>query len=175
MKLVKNFWSSSFLKLSLTSRELYKIHNRATTNELQQTVDWGPVKPRPMEIELNKKPSASELLALFAQTSWANQRDHASVTKMLISDDLTVCLREANKLIGFGRIISDGCFRGILDDIIVDAAFRGKGYGSVIIRELLELGKDLEEIFLNANYNALDYYTKFGFVKFNGLTMIRKS
>ncbi len=128
-----------------------------------------------MEVEINKKPGAQELLELFLQTSWANRRSHESVSKMLNNNDLIVCLRHSGKLIGFGRIISDGCFRGILDDIIVDTAFRGKGYSSIIIKELLRLGENIEEIFLNANPILLDYYSKYGFVKFTGLTMVRRS
>ena len=128
-----------------------------------------------MVIEINTKPGVNELMELFSQTSWAKKRNYASVSKMLSSDDLTVCLRDANRLIGYGRIITDGCFRGLLDDIIVDSGYRGKGCGTIIMHELLQLAENIEELFLNANHELLEYYSKYGFVKFTGLTMVRRS
>lgn len=127
-----------------------------------------------MNIEINKKPNANELFELFSQTTWAKERKHEIIVQMLKSNDLTVCLRDSNKLIGYGRIITDGCCRGLLDDIIIDSSCRNKGYGSIIMHELLKLSENIDEVFLNAGHNLHDYYSKFGFENFTGLTMIRK-
>lgn len=128
-----------------------------------------------LKIEINKKPNVNELLELFSQATWAKDRNHDSVLQMLKSNDLTICLRDSNKLIGYGRIITDSCFRGLLDDIIVDTSYRGKGYSSIIMNELLKLANNIDEIFLNADYNLFDYYSKYGFEKFTGLTMVKRS
>lgn len=90
-------------------------------------------------------------------------------------DDLVVCIRESGKLVGYGRIITDACFRGLLDDVIVDESCRGKGYGTLIVKSLLDLAADVDEIFLNANDSLLEYYSQYGFEKFNGLTMLRQN
>ena len=42
-------------------------------------------------------------------------------------------IRSNAKLIGFGRAITEGVYRALIDDIIIDAAYRKKGLGRVII------------------------------------------
>jgi hypothetical protein len=42
------------------------------------------------------------------------------------------------------------------------------------MNELLILASDIDEIFLNANNNLLEYYSRYGFKKFAGLTMVKK-
>lgn len=127
-----------------------------------------------MIIEKNKNPGVDELMNLFSQTTWAKDRNKERIIQMLESDDLTICLRDSKKLIGYGRIISDGCFRALLDDIIVDTSYRGKGFGTIIMNELLKLAINIDEIFLNTNHTLFNYYSKYGFEKFTGLTMIKK-
>mgnify|MGYP006158783333 CR=1 FL=1 len=70
-------------------------------------------------IEKNIQPTADELINLFSQTTWANGRNKYKIEKALKRDDLVVCIRESGKLVGYGRIITDACFRGLLDDVIV--------------------------------------------------------
>jgi predicted GNAT family N-acyltransferase len=127
-----------------------------------------------MIIETNNNPGAKELLNLFSQTTWAKDRSEESIKQMLKSNDLKVCLRDSNKLIGFGRIITDGCYRGLLDDIIIDTSYRGKGYSTLLMNELLKLASNIDVIFLNASPTLFDYYSKYGFEKYTGLTMIKK-
>ena len=44
-------------------------------------------------------------------------------------------------LVGFGRALSDGVFRGVLWDIIIDKEHQGKGYGKLIVENLLNSKK----------------------------------
>ena len=128
-----------------------------------------------MNIENNKKPSVKELMNLFSQTTWAKDRSSTRVSQMISNNNISVCIRIDGKLIGYGRIISDGCFRGLLDDIIVDESFRGKGYSTIIMNELLTLSENIDEIFLNAGHELYNFYQKYGFEKFTGLTMIKRN
>lgn len=124
-----------------------------------------------MTIEINKKPGANELMSLFFQTSWAKDRDPKRVEKMLETDQLSVCIRIEGKLIAYGRILTDGCFRGLLDDIVVDEFLRGKGYGGLLVKELIKLAENIDVLFLNADPEMESFYSRYGFRKFGGLTM----
>ena len=42
-----------------------------------------------------------------------------------------------NKIVGFGRGLSDGIYRGVLWDIVIDKDHQGKGYGKLIVQKLL--------------------------------------
>ncbi|MFC4871882.1 GNAT family N-acetyltransferase [Negadavirga shengliensis] len=126
-----------------------------------------------MTIETNQKPALDELMVLFSQVSWAKSRSRERVQQMLENDPISVCIRLEGKLVAYGRILTDGCFRGLLDDIIVDEPVRGKGYGAILVRELLKLADDVDVLFLNADPDMEDFYLRFGFKKFGLLTMIR--
>ncbi len=127
-----------------------------------------------VKVEINNPPSSEELMLLFAQADWAKERSIFNVEKMLNSGNWMVCLYEQGKLVGFARIITDGCFRGLLDDVIIDQNLRGKGLGKLLMQETLKLGESLDALFLNAAPEMETFYGKFGFKKFGKLTMIRK-
>jgi predicted GNAT family N-acyltransferase len=117
------------------------------------------------------KPSASELIQLSAQTAWACNRQEHEVEDLLRDTDLFVTVRKGDRLVGFGRALSDGVFRALVDDIIVDQSCRNEGIGGHMIEVLMEKLSDIEEVFLNCGEQMEEFYKRFGFKKFNGLTM----
>lgn len=124
-----------------------------------------------VEINTTKLPSENELKHLFVQTTWAAKREDLGIKKMLESTTVFVTIRENSKLIGFGRAITDGIYRALLDDIIVDSTYQKKGLGKVIVEQLLQQLTDVEEIFLNTRPGLEGFYKKFGFEKAKTLTM----
>ena len=70
-------------------------------------------------------------------------------------------------------------YRGMVDDVVVDTAQRGKGIGRKLMEQLLELGKtlDLDEILLFTGHHrkpAIALYTSLGFsLRESGLYNIR--
>jgi N-acetylglutamate synthase-like GNAT family acetyltransferase len=125
-------------------------------------------------IEKNKWPEKCELLELFKQTSWASNRRSEDLELIIGNNDMLVSIRINGKLVGFGRVITDSKYRGLLDDIIIDEKYRSKGLGKILVTELLELSKNVDEIFLNTGSDHKGFYEKFGFAPFKGLTMMRK-
>ena len=123
------------------------------------------------EVNISELPSAKELSHLFAQTSWAAQRTHQDIQKMLDNLTVFVTLRKDAELIGFGRAITDGIYRALIDDIVVDSAHQKKGFGSVIVKNLLAQLNGIEEIFLNTKPELEEFYKKFGFNKVTIITM----
>lgn len=120
-----------------------------------------------------KLPKAEELKILFLQTSWAKDRTIENVQKLLKHTKIFAVIRneDTNQLIGFGRAISDGIYRALLDDVVIDTKYRGKGLGKQIIEELLkELGV-VEQVFLNTKPALEEFYKQFGFTKPKAITM----
>jgi GNAT superfamily N-acetyltransferase len=130
--------------------------------------------PEEVQIEINKNPEVPELLDLFLQTDWAKDRDAGKIGLMLEKTDMSVCIRSKGKLLAFGRIINDGSFRGLLDDVIVDESVRGKGYGTLLMKNLFQIAEPLEVLFLHARPKMQGFYAKFGFVNFEGLSMVKR-
>jgi predicted GNAT family N-acyltransferase len=123
-------------------------------------------------ISTDEKPSASELMELFAQAVWACNRQEHEINDLLKNTDLFVAVRKGDRLVGFGRALSDGVFRALVEDIIVDQSCRNEGIGGHMIEVLMKKLSDIEEVFLNCGGHMEGFYKRFGFEKLDGLTMM---
>ena len=123
------------------------------------------------EISSSILPDGDELKQLFTQTTWASYRTDQDINRMLLSLKTFVTIRVDQKLIGFGRAITDGIYRALIDDIIVDSAYRNKGLGREIMQQLIDQLVDVEEVFLNTKPDMEAFYEQFGFKLFSGITM----
>lgn len=120
-----------------------------------------------------KKPRAGELQVLFAQTTWACERSLADIEALLSTVQLFVCVRADEQLVGFGRAITDGLYRALIEDVVVDSTFRGKGVGQLIMSSLNEQLSPVEEVLLHTREAQVGFYRKQGFDVFQGKTMKR--
>jgi ribosomal protein S18 acetylase RimI-like enzyme len=82
-------------------------------------------------------PDASQLLLLFHQAPWAKGRSLDDAKEMLRRTDLTLCAWDGDRLIGFGRVLTDFIYRATIWDVIVDRAYQGQGVGTEIVRRIL--------------------------------------
>ncbi len=123
------------------------------------------------EINITELPSEKEIKILLSQTTWASKRKDQDIAKMLENTSVFVTIRENSELIGFGRAMSDGVYRALVDDIIVDSAHQKKGLGKVMIENILKQLDGIDEIFLNTKPDLEEFYKKFGFRKANTITM----
>lgn len=78
------------------------------------------------KILTDSKPKATELMSLFAQTTWAKKRSISGIESLLEKTDICVVIRDEKKLIGFGRAITDGIYRALIDDIVIDENYQKK-------------------------------------------------
>lgn len=116
-------------------------------------------------------PEANELARLFQQTTWANHRSLEGIEKLIGNLDVFVTARSDGKLIGFARAISDGTFRALVDDVVVDEPCRGRGVGRMMVKTLREELESVEMVFLNTRAPLKGFYEQFGFEEFDGCTM----
>lgn len=82
-------------------------------------------------------PEASQLLHLFHQAPWAKHRSLEDAKEMLRYTDLTLCAWDAERLIGFGRVLTDFIYRATIWDVIVDKAYQRQGIGTEIVQRIL--------------------------------------
>jgi len=101
---------------------------------------------------------------LDTNTSWAKNRTIKDLKLCLANSDVIVSLWLNNKILGFGRALSDGIYRSVLWDIVVDSRHQGKGYGKLIVKALLESKriKNSEKVYLMTS-NQKDFYCQIGF------------
>ena len=72
---------------------------------------------------------------LDKNTSWAKNRKLKDLKNCLANSHAIVSLWSNNKILGFGRALSDGTYRSVLWDIVIDQNHQGKGYGKLIVMQ----------------------------------------
>ena len=84
----------------------------------------------------------SKLQKFFNQNAfWAKDREIEDLRKCLANSDVVISLWIRNEIVGFGRALSDGIYRGVLWDVVIDQNHQGKGYGKIIVESILNSKK----------------------------------
>ena len=96
---------------------------------------------------------------LNQNTFWARNRTTKDLKKCLANSDVVISIWLSNKIVGFGRALSDGVFRGVLWDIVIDKNHQGKGYGKLVVQNLLNSKKirNTKKIYLMTTNKKLFY------------------
>ena len=95
---------------------------------------------------------------------WAKNRTINDLKKCLANSDVIVSLWVGNEIVGFGRALTDGIYRGVLWDIVIDKNHQGKGFGTLILNNLLssEKIKNTKKLYLMTT-NKKRFYSQFNF------------
>ena len=97
-------------------------------------------------------------------TFWAKNRSIYDLKKCLANSDVVISLWVGYEIVGFGRALTDGIYRGMLWDIVIDRKYQNKGFGSLIINNLLSSKKikNTKKIYLMTTNKKL-FYTQLNF------------
>jgi len=95
---------------------------------------------------------------------WAKSRTINDLKKCLANSDVVVSLWVGKEIVGFGRALTDGVYRGVLWDIVIDQNHQGKGFGKLIVNNLLSSKeiKKTKKIYLMTTNKKL-FYTQLNF------------
>ena len=95
---------------------------------------------------------------------WAKNRTINDLKKCLSNSDVVVSLWVGNEIVGFGRALTDGIYRGVLWDIVIDKNHQGKGFGTLILKNLLSSKKikNTKKLYLMTT-NKKRFYSQFNF------------
>ena len=126
-----------------------------------------------IDYSFEKSVRPQQLQALLRQTTWANGRGIDGIRAMLAGSAIFLGAWDGDRLIGFCRAVTDGIYRALIDDVVVDAPQRGRGIGSALMRKLSERLKEMEveEIFLRCENAVVPFYGQLGFKSSDGVTM----
>ena len=93
---------------------------------------------------------------------WAKSRTINDLRKCLANSDVIVSLWVGYEIVGFGRALTDGVYRAVLWDIVIDQNHQGKGYGTLIVRKLLSSNKikNTKKLYLMTTNKKL-FYSRF--------------
>ena len=101
---------------------------------------------------------------LDTNTFWARNRTINDLKKCLANSDVVISLWVGKEIVGFGRALTDGIYRGVLWDIVIDQNHQGKGFGKLIVNNLLSSReiKNTKKIYLMTT-NKRFFYSQMDF------------
>lgn len=120
-----------------------------------------------IEFKENEIPSKDEFFSLFESTGWNDEYG-------LSGEELLECLSNSwymvsafdeNKLVGFGRVISDGKLHALITEMIVLPDYQGKSIGKGILDRLTRQCQKsgIRDIQLFSAKGKAGFYEKYGF------------
>ena len=119
-----------------------------------------------------------QLMDLYKQCWWAKDRKIEDVRKMLKVSIIIGITNNKNDLIAFTRVLTDGVFKALVLDVVVDEKYRNQKLGEQLLKTVVAhpLIKDVRHLDLNCTEEMIPFYQKFGFTeKFDNLYFMRKS
>ena len=104
---------------------------------------------------------------------WAKNRTINDLKKCLANSDVIVSVWVGNEIVGFGRALTDGIYRGVLWDIVIDKNHQGNGFGSLIVENLLSSKKlkNTKKLYLMTTNKKL-FYSQFDFKEVNSQNLL---
>jgi len=110
-------------------------------------------------------PSAVDFKALYDETGWADVP--LSRFESALAGSWIVCTARdgEGRLIGMGRLISDGALHAFVTEMLVTDRARGNGVGARILETLIDAAKErgVQDIQLFAARDRAGFYERNGF------------
>lgn len=94
------------------------------------------IKAPQIRYAIVKKAPAAELIALYKAAGWWHESAHdRRILPKSVKNSFAfaIATNDDGTVIGTGRVISDGCSDGYIQDVTVLPAYRGHGIGQGII------------------------------------------
>lgn len=115
----------------------------------------------------DKLPSVAAYSELFETTGWNNvyKAPPDALHQALQQSWYTVSAYDTGRLVGFGRVVSDGVLYAMIYDLIVIPSHRRRGIGSEILRSLVARCQEagIREVQLFSAAGKSEFYQTRGF------------
>ena len=115
------------------------------------------------ELSFDRPIPADDLSPLLAQSHWAADRGHEQLVEMLEATPIKLGVWQSDRLVGFARVLTDGLYRALIDDVIIDESLRGRGLGGRMMTALAGRLSHVEEVFLRCEKELVGYYERCGY------------
>ncbi len=121
-----------------------------------------------MQIEYRTSaPSQKDYSALFETTGWNREylATPEELLKAVANSHYVVAAYDGTKLVGFGRVVTDGVLHAMLYDMIVHPEYQGHGIGTKILNLLVAWCNEahIRDIQLFCARGKSAFYGKSGF------------
>lgn len=122
-----------------------------------------------------EKMDIHDIIRLLKTTYWAKQRSNKQIEKSVLNSSCYgVYLEDEEKLVGFGRVISDYATTYYLCDVVIDTEYQHNGLGTALVSYIESLPEyaGLRGILITRDAHSL--YRKFGYEVLDGRAMVKR-
>jgi N-acetylglutamate synthase-like GNAT family acetyltransferase len=122
--------------------------------------------------------SAAEFQAVLVASTLGERRpvnEPLRLEKMLRHADLVVTARDAGRLVGVSRAITDFAYCCYLSDLAVDLAYQHQGIGKHLVAETRRAAGEQSNLLLIAAPAAEGYYSKIGMKQVDSCWLIPRA
>lgn len=116
----------------------------------------------------DERPGAAEFFELFETTGWNRSYGAGAeeLERALAASWHVAVARAGGRLVGVGRVVSDGVLYGMIYDMIVHPEHQRRGIGSSLLQRLVDrcLAGGLRDIQLFSARGKAPFYRRRGFV-----------
>jgi len=105
------------------------------------------------------------IIALYKANEWSSAEKPNKLYQALLNSHALVTAWDGDLLVGLGNAISDGYLVVYYPHMLVHPAYHGQGIGTLIFDKMQEKYGDFHMQMLTADGQAIDFYTKMGFVR----------
>ena len=113
-------------------------------------------------------PPSDQFWKLFQTTGWnaKYQLSPEELMRALHTSWFVISAYEGEKLVGFGRLVSDGVLHAMIYELIVLPEYQGRGIGGEILEKLVKKCQEVgvRDIQLFCASGKREFYEKRGFV-----------
>jgi ribosomal protein S18 acetylase RimI-like enzyme len=102
-----------------------------------------------------------EMQQVYASVGWMKHNKDI-ISKIFNASTQVTIATDGNRIIGFGRAISDGVFNAAIYDVVVHAEYQGMGIGKLIMKDLLSNLRDISCVHLISTTGNENFYRRVG-------------
>ncbi|MGE6206334.1 GNAT family N-acetyltransferase [Guptibacillus hwajinpoensis] len=105
-----------------------------------------------------------EMKEVYQSVGWMKHTNDV-IRQVFDASNIKVIVKFNNRIVGFGRAISDGIFNAAIYDIVVHKEFQNKGIAKQILSHILEQLKDVSCVHMISTTGNEEFYRKLGLRK----------
>jgi GNAT superfamily N-acetyltransferase len=113
-------------------------------------------------LHIQRRIDPKDVLRLYGQEEWWPERS-ADDVETVLAEAPAVGAWQADRLVGFARVVTDHRFRGYIEDVIVERSYQQRGIAALMLSTLIEELRGIDTLTLFCGRDLVPVYEAAGF------------
>lgn len=122
------------------------------------------MEPHTWNIRNFAAPDLEGVFQLLTNSGWSHRiSDHEFLERLVSASQRVIVAMAQDKVIGFGRAITDGISNGYLSMVVVAPEWRGREIGRSLVEKIVANDEEVTWILRASRSQAPEFFSKLGF------------